>query len=56
MDIAELLDGLESGEIDADEIGWQILDPEGNVVSSGPVTFAQMTSELQEQFGIAEGV
>lgn len=31
------------------ELGWQIVDPDGNVVASGPVTIAEMTSELLEQ-------
>jgi hypothetical protein len=31
------------------EIGWQVVDPNGNVVDSGPLTIAYMTSELVEQ-------
>ena len=34
------------------EIGWQVVDPDGNVVASGPVTIAQMTAELMEALGI----
>lgn len=49
MNVQELLDGLASGEIDADQIGWQVLDPEGNVVDSGGVTFAEMTSDFIER-------
>ena len=30
----------------SEEIGWRILDPDGNVVDSGPVTTAHMTSEM----------
>jgi len=39
---------IEAGE----PIGWQILDPEGNVVDSGPVTFAYLTTDVAEQFGL----
>ena len=49
MDVQELIAGLESGEIDADQIGWQVLDPDGNVVDSGGVTFAELTSDFIEQ-------
>jgi hypothetical protein len=28
------------------EIGWRVLDPDGNVVASGPVTELEMTAEL----------
>lgn len=49
MDVQELLDGLASGEIDADQIGWQVLDPQGNVVNSGGVSFAELTSDVAEQ-------
>jgi hypothetical protein len=30
----------------APEIGWRVLDPEGNVVASGPVTVAEMAAEI----------
>jgi hypothetical protein len=33
---------------EATEIGWQVIDPDGNVVSSGPVTIAQLVA-LSEQ-------
>jgi hypothetical protein len=29
----------------APEIGWQVLDPEGNVVDSGPITIAQFAGD-----------
>lgn len=45
---AALLAAIESGE----PVGWVITDPDGNVVDSGPVSFAHMTSELAEQFGL----
>jgi len=32
----------------APEVGWQVLDPDGNVVASGPVSVAEMTSETRE--------
>lgn len=35
---------LASGE----PIGWQVLDPDGNVVASGPVSFAELTSDALE--------
>lgn len=34
------------------EIGWQVLDPEGNVVESGPVVVAEMTAETAEKLGL----
>lgn len=43
-----LLAAIEAGE----PIGWQILDPEGNVVDSGPVSFAELTTEGAEMFGV----
>jgi len=30
------------------EIGWQVLDPDGNVVDSGGVSFAHLTAESLE--------
>lgn len=36
---------------DTPTIGWQVLDPEGNVVDSGDVVIAQMTDELAEALG-----
>lgn len=41
---------IEAGE----PIGWQVLDPDGNVVDSGPVTFAELTSEAAQQLGLTE--
>jgi hypothetical protein len=37
------------------ELGWRIVDPDGNIVDSGPITIAEMTSELAESFGINQG-
>ena len=31
------------------EIGWQVVDPDGNVVDSGPISFAELTSDVLEQ-------
>jgi hypothetical protein len=30
------------------EIGWRVLDPDGNVVASGPVTELEMVAEMGE--------
>jgi hypothetical protein len=32
-------------------VGWQVVDPEGNVVQSGDVVIAKMTDELAEALG-----
>lgn len=37
---------------DGEPIGWQVLDADGNVVSSGPVVIAEMTSDLAESLGL----
>lgn len=29
-------------------VGWQVLDPDGNVVASGPVTELEMSAEMGE--------
>ena len=34
------------------ELGWQVTDPDGNVVASGPISVAEMTAELKQQLGI----
>jgi len=39
-----IADALANGE----EIGWQVLDADGNVVASGPVSFAELTSDILE--------
>lgn len=39
-----LLEALANGE----PIGWQVLDSDGNVVESGPVSFAELTSDVLE--------
>lgn len=41
---AALLAALESGE----PIGWQVVTPDGTVVDSGPVSFAELTSDTLE--------
>lgn len=35
-------------------IGWQVVDRDGNVIDSGPVTVAEMAGELMEMLGIKE--
>ncbi len=30
------------------EIGWRVLDPDGNVIASGPVTELEMVAEMGE--------
>lgn len=37
------------------DIGWQVLDPDGNVVASGPIVIAEMTGELIETLDLHEG-
>jgi hypothetical protein len=37
------------------DLGWQIVDPEGNIVDSGPLTIAEMTTELAESLGLNSG-
>lgn len=44
----QITDAISAGE----PIGWQVVDADGNVVDSGPVTFAEMTSEMAEQLGL----
>ena len=40
---------MEVAPIDVDEpIGWQVLDPDGNIVEQGTISFAEMTGELLE--------
>jgi hypothetical protein len=31
------------------EVGWRIVDPDGNVVASGPLSAAHLTGEVLEQ-------
>jgi len=31
-----------------EEIGWQVLDPDGNVIQSGGVSFAELSSDILE--------
>jgi hypothetical protein len=38
--------------MDTPEIGWQVVDPEGNVVASGPVVVAEAAGDLAELLGI----
>lgn len=28
-----------------EQIGWQVLDPDGNVIASGPVTVVELVAE-----------
>jgi hypothetical protein len=30
------------------EIGWQIIDPAGNVVDSGPITIAEFVGDVSQ--------
>jgi hypothetical protein len=39
-----LIAALESGE----PIGWQVITPDGTVIDSGPVSFAELTSDVIE--------
>jgi hypothetical protein len=41
---AALLAAIDAGE----PIGWQVIDADGNVVQSGPVSFAELTSDVLE--------
>ena len=41
---------VESGE----PIGWQVLDPDGNVVDSGPVVIAELTADAAERLGLTK--
>lgn len=34
------------------QIGWQVIDPDGNVVDSGPIVHAEMTAEIAEMLGL----
>ena len=38
-----------SALVDEQVIGWQVIDADGNIVSSGPVSVAEMTAEMLEQ-------
>ena len=40
---------------DGQPVGWQVVDPDGNVVQRGPVSEAQMTAVMAESLGITEG-
>lgn len=37
----QIIAALEAGE----PVGWQVLDPDGNVVASGPVSYAELSAE-----------
>lgn len=41
-------------EQEAPQIGWQVLDPEGNVIASGPVVVAEMAGEVAEMLGLTQ--
>lgn len=47
-DIDAFLAALEDGA----DIGWTVTSPDGVVVDSGPVSFAFLTLEAAEQFGV----
>ena len=34
------------------EIGWQIIDADGSIVASGPVTLAELTADAVERLGM----
>jgi hypothetical protein len=36
----------------APETGWRVLDPDGNVVASGPVTELEMAAEMGEALNL----
>ena len=36
------------------DIGWRVIDRDGNVVDSGPVTVAEMTGEAAELLGLTQ--
>jgi hypothetical protein len=38
--------------IDSADIGWQVLDPEGNVVDCGPMSEAHLTAEAIQKYGL----
>lgn len=38
--------------METQEIGWQVVDPNGNIVQSGPISIAEMTGELRELLGL----
>ena len=38
------------------DLGWQVLDPDGNVVASGPVVIAEMADEFKQQIADAFGL
>ena len=38
--------------IDSADIGWQVVDPEGNVVDCGPISEARLTSEAIQKYGL----
>ena len=43
-----LVAAIEAGE----PIGWQITDADGNVIDSGGISFAQLTTDGAEKFGL----
>jgi hypothetical protein len=40
--------------VEPEPLGWQVVDPDGNVVASGPLVIAEMTSELIEKLAQEE--
>jgi hypothetical protein len=49
-----LLDGVPF-DPEVHQVGWQVFDPDGNVVDSGPIVIAEMTGETAELLGVNEG-
>lgn len=33
------------------EVGWRVLDPDGNVIAAGPVTELEMAAQMGEALG-----
>lgn len=40
--------------VEPEQVGWRVLDPDGNVVQSGGVSIAQMDGRLAELLGLAQ--
>lgn len=37
---------------DTPHIGWQVTDPDGNVIASGPISIAELTTEMVQALGL----
>lgn len=42
-------------EVPTEQIGWQVLDPDGNVVDSGPLIVLEMVAEMGQEQGETDG-